>query len=211
MSSNEIAIRVTNLSKRYEIYDTPRDRLKQFVISILCRAIPALRKFLPGPSLRSPHTPLPTFYKEFWALKDVSFEVKKGETVDIIGRNGSGKSTLLQTICGTLLPTSGSVETRGRIAALLELGSGFSHEFTGRENVYMNAAMLGLSKEEVDARFDDTADFLYKTTDYYAPEHEHCIAWSDPAIAIQWPLDGESVLSAKDQQGKSLAEAEHFA
>lgn len=107
--------------------------------------------------MHDPHSPLPIYYKEFWALKDVSFEVKKGETVGIIGRNGSGKSTLLQMICGTLSPTGGSVETRGRIAALLELGSGFNPEFTGRKNVYMNAAVLGLSPEEVDARFDDIA------------------------------------------------------
>ncbi|CAH1077468.1 ABC transporter ATP-binding protein [Candidatus Nitrotoga sp. 1052] len=163
--AGDIAIRVSNLSKCYQLYDNPRDRLKQFVMPKLCRAIPALRKFFPGPSLRSPHSALPTsksdptFYKEFWALKDVSFEIKKGETVGIIGRNGSGKSTLLQLICGTLSPTSGSVETYGRIAALLELGSGFNPEFTGRENVYMNAAVLGLSKEEIDARFDDIASF----------------------------------------------------
>lgn len=161
----DIAIRVSNLSKCYQIYDNPRDRLKQFVIPKLCRAIPALRKFFPGPSLRSPHSALPTsksdptFYKEFWALKDVSFEIKKGETVGIIGRNGSGKSTLLQMICGTLNPTSGSIQTNGRIAALLELGSGFNPEFTGHENVYMNAAVLGLSNEEIDARFDDIAAF----------------------------------------------------
>ncbi len=150
----DIAIRVQNLSKCYQIYDTPRDRLKQFVVPTFCRAIPPLRKIFP-----TPHSPMPTYYKEFWALKDVSFEVKKGETVGIIGRNGSGKSTLLQMICGTLSPTSGSVETRGRIAALLELGSGFNPEFTGRENVYMNAAVLGLSREEVDARFDDIVAF----------------------------------------------------
>lgn len=160
MMPSEVAIRVSNLSKCYQIYDNPRDRLKQFVVPKLCRAIPALRKFF-----LTPHSALPTsqgdpiFYKEFWALKDVSFEIKKGETVGIIGRNGSGKSTLLQMICGTLFPTNGTVETRGRIAALLELGSGFNPEFTGRENVYLNGAVLGLSKEEIDARFDAIAAF----------------------------------------------------
>jgi lipopolysaccharide transport system ATP-binding protein len=113
--------------------------------------MPRLRRLL-GRSSKS-------YYREFWALKDVSFEVKKGETVGIIGRNGSGKSTLLQMICGTLNPTSGSIHTNGRVAALLELGSGFNPEFTGRENVYMNATVLGLSKEEVDERFDDIAVF----------------------------------------------------
>ena len=158
---NDIAIRVSNLSKCYQIYDTPRDRLKQFVVPKLHRIVSPLSKFFSSPqsSALSPQSSASIFYKEFWALKDVSFEVKKGETVGIIGRNGSGKSTLLQIICGTLSPTSGSVETRGRIAALLELGSGFNPEFTGRENVYMNAAVLGLSREEVDERFDDIAAF----------------------------------------------------
>ncbi len=144
MSSNEIAIRVTNLSKRYEIYAAPRDRLKQFTLPRLQR--------LTGKGTKQ-------YFNEFWALNDVSFEIKKGETVGIIGRNGSGKSTLLQMICGTLNPTGGSIQTNGRIAALLELGSGFNPEFTGRENVYMNAAVLGLSKSEIDARFDRIATF----------------------------------------------------
>jgi lipopolysaccharide transport system ATP-binding protein len=144
MSSEDIAIRVNNLSKRFEIYDEPRDRLKQFVL-------PRLQS-LAGQTSKQ-------YYREFWALKDVSFEIKKGETVGIIGRNGSGKSTLLQMICGTLNPTSGSIQTNGRIAALLELGSGFNPEFSGRENVYMNASVLGLSNEEIDARYDDIAAF----------------------------------------------------
>lgn len=151
---SDIAIRVQNLGKCYQIYNVPSDRLKQFVVPKLCRAFPPLRKVFP-----TPHSPLPTYYREFWALKDISFEVRKGETVGIIGRNGSGKSTLLQMICGTINPTSGSVQTNGRIAALLELGSGFNPEFTGRENVYMNASVLGLSNEEIEARFDDIAAF----------------------------------------------------
>ncbi|MDL1866744.1 ABC transporter ATP-binding protein [Betaproteobacteria bacterium PRO4] len=142
--SSDIAIKVENLSKCYQIYDTPRDRLKQFILPRVYH--------LTGQAPRQ-------YFREFWALKDVSFEVKKGETIGIIGRNGSGKSTLLQLICGTLSPTSGSITTNGRIAALLELGSGFNPEFTGCENVYMNASVLGLSKEEIDARFEDIAAF----------------------------------------------------
>jgi lipopolysaccharide transport system ATP-binding protein len=98
-------------------------------------------------------------YRDFWALQEVSFDLKRGESIGIIGRNGSGKSTLLQIIAGTLQPTSGSAEVHGRVAALLELGSGFNHEFTGRENVYLNAAVLGLTRREVDERFDRIAAF----------------------------------------------------
>jgi lipopolysaccharide transport system ATP-binding protein len=141
---SDIAIRVSNLSKCYQIYDKPQNRLKQSIYTRLQRLLG-----------RQPTQ----YYREFWALKDVSFEVKKGETVGIIGRNGSGKSTLLQMICGTLNPTSGSIQTTGRIAALLELGSGFNPEFTGRENVYMNASVLGLSNEETDLRFADIVAF----------------------------------------------------
>ena len=144
MSSNDIAIRVENLSKCHAIYANPRDRLKQFVMPRLQRMLGLI----------------PTqYFKEFWALKEVSFEVKKGQTIGIIGRNGSGKSTLLQMICGTLNPTSGSIQTNGRVAALLELGSGFNPEFTGRENVYMNASVLGLSLKEIDDRFNAITEF----------------------------------------------------
>src|SRR4030043_196154 len=137
---NDNAIRVSNLGKYYQIYDAPRDRLKQFVLPRLQRLIGKQPK---------------QYFREFWALKEVSFEIKKGETVGIIGRNGSGKSTLLRIICGTLFPSSGKVLTNGRVAALLELGSGFNPEFTGRENVYMNAAIMGLSIPEVDAKYEN--------------------------------------------------------
>jgi lipopolysaccharide transport system ATP-binding protein len=140
----DIALRVQNLSKCYQIYDKPHDRLKQSLYPRMLRLI---------------GKPARQYHREFWALKDVSFEIKRGETVGIIGRNGSGKSTLLQLICGTLMPTTGSVETNGRIAALLELGSGFNSEFTGRENVRMSCALLGLSPGETEARFDDIAAF----------------------------------------------------
>lgn len=134
--SSDIVIRVESLSKCYHIYDKPHDRLKQ----ILARG----RK---------------QYFREFWALKDVSFEIRRGETVGIVGRNGSGKSTLLQLICGTLSPTNGNITTRGRIAALLELGSGFNPDFSGRENVYLNASILGLSQDEIDEKFDSIAAF----------------------------------------------------
>ena len=144
MSSDEVAIQVRNVSKCYEVYASPSDRLKQFLL-------PRVQRWT-GQQLR-------TYFTEFWALRDVSFEVMKGETVGIIGRNGSGKSTLLQVICGIVAPTAGEVATHGRVAALLELGSGFNPDFTGRENVYLNAALLGLTRREVDNRFDDIAAF----------------------------------------------------
>jgi lipopolysaccharide transport system ATP-binding protein len=143
-TKDNVAIRVQNLSKCYQIYERPHDRLKQFVL-------PRLRHMA---GLKPKQ-----YFREFWALRDVSFEVKKGETLGIIGRNGSGKSTLLQMICGTLNPTSGSVQINGRVAALLELGSGFNPEFTGRENIYMNASVMGLNKAEVDARFEAIVNF----------------------------------------------------
>lgn len=135
-TDNAAVIRVNDLGKCYQIYDRPQDRLWQS----LWRG----RK---------------TFFREFWALRAVSFAVKKGETVGIIGRNGSGKSTLLHLIAGTLSPSTGELAVNGRIAALLELGSGFNPEFTGRENVYMNAAILGLNHDEIDRRFDEIAAF----------------------------------------------------
>lgn len=134
--SSEIAIKVDAISKCYHIYDKPRDRL--------------LQMFARGRK---------KYFREFWALQKMSFEIRRGETVGIIGRNGSGKSTLLQMICGTLNPTTGSIQTNGRVAALLELGSGFNPEFTGRENVFMNASVLGLTTEETVARFDKIVEF----------------------------------------------------
>ncbi len=134
--SPEIAIEVVDLGKCYPIYDKPRDRLLQMLA-------PGRRKY----------------FREFWALKNVSFEVGRGETVGIVGANGSGKSTLLQLVCGILGPTSGSVKVNGRVSALLELGSGFNLEFSGRENVHLGCAVLGLAKDEVEARYGEIAAF----------------------------------------------------
>jgi len=134
--SSETVISVEAVSKTYQIYDTPHDRLLQ----MLTRG----RK---------------QYFREFTALNNISLEVKRGETVGIIGRNGSGKSTLLQIICGTLNPSSGTLATKGRIAALLELGSGFNPDFTGQENVFMNASILGLSRPEIEQRYDEIVAF----------------------------------------------------
>lgn len=142
--SSEPAIRVEDLSKAYLIYREPRDRLRQAVMPRLNRALRRLG--IPRQDR--------AYYTEHWALSGLSFEVERGETLAVIGRNGSGKSTLLQLVCGTLNPTTGRVATQGRVAALLELGSGFNPEYTGRENVLLNASVLGLSREETLARMD---------------------------------------------------------
>jgi lipopolysaccharide transport system ATP-binding protein len=134
--ADDFAVSADNIGKCYHIYQRPLDRLKQS----LWRA----RK---------------RFFSEFWALRNCSFEIKKGETIGIIGSNGSGKSTLLQIICGTLNPTEGELKVGGRIAALLELGAGFNPEFTGRENVYMSASILGISRTEIESRYDEIAAF----------------------------------------------------
>jgi ABC-type polysaccharide/polyol phosphate transport system ATPase subunit len=136
-SDGDKIIRVRSLSKTYRIYGNPIDRLKQLIL---------------GQSGRRYYSPVP-------ALSDVSFEVARGEAVGIVGRNGSGKSTLLQIICGTVGPSSGSVDIKGRVAPLLELGSGFNPEFTGLENLYLSAAVLGLSRRETEERVERIADF----------------------------------------------------
>jgi lipopolysaccharide transport system ATP-binding protein len=142
--ASEIAVRVTRLGKYYPVYRAPNDRLKQFWV-------PRVKRMF---GLAS--TP---YHSEFWALRDINIEIRRGETVGIIGRNGAGKSTLLQIISGTLTPSVGEAETHGRVAALLELGAGFNPEFTGRENVYLNAAILGMTETEISARFDEIATF----------------------------------------------------
>ena len=136
MHSDDVVISVRGLSKAYRLFDHPGDRIKQFFSFGLNRC-----------------------HREFNALDDVSFDIRRGETVGIVGRNGSGKSTLLQLICGILKPTGGSVAVNGRISALLELGSGFNPEFTGRENVYFQGVLMGYTKAEMDDRFDAIAAF----------------------------------------------------
>src|SRR5450755_1351466 len=124
------------VSKSYSIYDSPGDRLKELITP---------RRY--------------QFHRDFWALRDITFDIPAGETFCIVGENGSGKSTLLQIVAGILHPTMGDVVVRGRVAALLELGTGFNPEFSGRQNVYMNAAILGLSRKEIDAKFSHIEEF----------------------------------------------------
>jgi len=170
--SSECAISARALGKAYTIYHKPVDRLKQMI-------------------WRGRRT----FYQEFWALRDVDFDVYRGETVGVIGRNGAGKSTLLQLVCGTLAPTEGELQAQGRVSALLELGSGFNPEFTGRENVFMNAAVLGMSDHEIRRRFDaiagfaDIGDFIDQPVRTYSSGMQARLAFAvaihvDPDILI---------------------------
>lgn len=197
-NSNDVAIRVRNVSKRYELYSTPRDRLKQFVI-------PKLQRMT---GLEPRH-----YFEEFWALKDITFDLHQGETIGIVGKNGAGKSTLLQIICGTLSPTTGSVTVNGRVAALLELGSGFNPDFTGVENIYFNGSLLGLSKNEMEARFEeicafaDIGEFIYQPVKHYSSGMLARLAFAvsinvDPQILIV-----DEALSVGDSwfQHKSMA------
>ncbi|MDR1280054.1 MAG: ABC transporter ATP-binding protein [Opitutaceae bacterium] len=154
----EIAICAEHISKAYRIWRNPAARLKHPLFQMLGGILPrplhpsALRRRI-GDARETP------YYSDFYALNDVSLTVHRGESVAIIGRNGSGKSTLLQILAGTLQPTAGSLQVNGRVAALLELGSGFNPEFTGRENVFLNASILGLTRGQTEQRFDDIAAF----------------------------------------------------
>ncbi|MEC8484444.1 MAG: ABC transporter ATP-binding protein, partial [Pseudomonadota bacterium] len=134
--SSDNAITIQNVAKTYLLYDRPQDRLKQMLFR-------GRRQY----------------YREYQALKSLSFELPKGEVLGVVGRNGAGKSTLLQLICGTLTPSTGRVQVNGRIAALLELGAGFNPQFTGRENIYLSASIMGVNREEVDQKIEDIIDF----------------------------------------------------
>ena len=151
--SSEPRVTVDQLSKCYYVFDSPPDRLKQSIVPRLENAVAPLARAV-GKTI----TPR-QYYREFWALRDVSFTVGAGEMIGVVGSNGAGKSTLLQLVCGTLAPTSGTATVRGRVAALLELGSGFNPEFTGRENIYLNASVLGLRRPEIDSKFASILEF----------------------------------------------------
>ncbi len=134
--NEQIAIKVENVTKVYHLYNKPKDRVKELF-----------------------HPFRKNYHHDFYALKDVSFEVKRGETVGIIGKNGAGKSTILKVITGVITPTGGSVEVNGRIASLLELGTGFNPELTGMENIYFNGTFMGFSREEMSQKIDAILDF----------------------------------------------------
>lgn len=149
--NKNISIKVQNLTKIYHLYDKPQDRVKE-----------AFNPFSKN------------YHRDFYALDNVSFEVKKGETVGIIGKNGAGKSTLLKMITGVLTPTSGSIEVNGKISSLLELGTGFNPNMTGYQNIYLNGTIMGYTKEEIDAKkdsiieFADIGEFLYQPMKSYS-------------------------------------------
>lgn len=136
-ASPEVLISLNNVGKMYQLFDKPIDRLKYTLFWRLGKS----------------------YGREFWALRGVSFDVRRGEAVGILGRNGSGKSTLLQIVAGVLQPTEGNIQVHGRVSALLELGSGFNWEYTGRQNVFLSGAILGFSRERMEDRFDDIAAF----------------------------------------------------
>lgn len=150
MPSDTIAIEVERLSKLYHAFDTPAARLRHLLTPKAPISVPARISQRWRRSGRA---------REYWALRDINFEVRKGEAFGVIGRNGSGKSTLLQIIAGTLQPTEGVARVRGRVAALLELGSGFNPEFTGRENILINGLIVGLTEKQILDKFDDIAAF----------------------------------------------------
>lgn len=135
---NNVAVSVENVGMRFNLNHERVDNLKEYVIKFIKRDLK---------------------YNEFWALKDINFEIKKGERLGVLGLNGSGKSTLLKIVSGVLKPSVGEVKTRGVIAPLLELGAGFSPEYTGRENIYLYGAVLGFTKEFIDEKFDEIVDF----------------------------------------------------
>lgn len=137
-------ITLDSVSKYYNIYNTPQDRLKHSISNLLHKSSSANNS---------------KFHNKYWALDSISYSIKAGDTVGIVGRNGSGKSTLLQLIAGILTPTSGSINVNGKIAALLELGAGFNPEYTGRENIYTNALILGMKQKAIDAQFDEIVEF----------------------------------------------------
>ena len=222
---SEVAIKVTNVSKTYRIWDSPSARLISPLLHQLGRLVGKNTFF--GKWFISKGN---NFFRDFYALKGISFEVKKGQAVGIVGRNGSGKSTLLQVIAGTVKPTNGSVEVNGRVAALLELGAGFNPEFTGKENIYINTSVLGLSKAETDAKYAaiaayaDIGEFLDEPVKTYSSGMQVRLAFAiaahveadiiiiDEALAVgdaRFQLKCARTIDGLLEQGKTLLFVSH--
>jgi ABC-type polysaccharide/polyol phosphate transport system ATPase subunit len=222
---SEVAIKVTNVSKTYRIWESPSARLISPLLHQLGRLVG--KNTFVGKWFISKGN---NFFRDFYALKSVSFEVKKGQAVGIVGRNGSGKSTLLQVIAGTVKPTSGSVEVKGRVAALLELGAGFNPEFTGKENIYINTSVLGLSKAETDAKYAaiaayaDVGEFLDEPVKTYSSGMQVRLAFAiaahveadiiiiDEALAVgdaRFQLKCARTIDGLIEQGKTLLFVSH--
>jgi len=211
--NSEPVIQVAGLSKAYTIWSSPSARLHGPLLGQLGQM-----PFLPARMRRVCSRLSHKSFHNFYALRDVSFEVQRGESVGIIGLNGSGKSTLLQIVAGTLQPTEGSVRVNGRVAALLELGSGFNHEFTGRENVYLYAAILGWRPQEVEERFQqvvefaEIGEFMDQPVKTYSSGMQVRLAYSVATAAVPDILIVDEALSVGDVyfQHKCFAQIRRF-
>lgn len=194
--SSDAAISVTRLGKCYQIYEKPHHRLLQMLLARFGKC----------------------YFREFWAIRDITFSIPRGKVVGILGKNGAGKSTLLQIICGTLAPSNGDVRVNGRVAALLELGSGFNPEFTGIENIYLNGQILGLTEEQVTEKmpeilsFADIGDFVRQPVKTYSSGMFARLAFSVAVNVEPDILIVDEALSVGDAwfQHKSMARMRHL-
>ena len=190
---NEIKIKITDVSVRYRLIKEKPATLQEYIIG----------KFKGSK----------TTYEDFWGLKHISLELHAGETVGVIGHNGAGKSTLLKVISGVLTPIEGGVEVRGTIAPLLELGAGFDMELTGKENIYLNASLLGLSRKDIDSRFDKIVEFSELSEFIYTPLRSYSTGMlSRLGFSIATEIDPDiliidEILAVGDEQFRKKCEA----
>jgi lipopolysaccharide transport system ATP-binding protein len=212
--SNDVVLRVNGVSRIYRVWNSPADRFNAPLFFRSGRAVQHISARLGASLIRHAQGK----YYDFTALESVSFELKRGESLGVIGPNGAGKSTLLQIIAGTLAPTTGSVETQGVVAALLELGSGFNPEFTGRENVYVNGAILGLARSEIARKYEDIVnfadigDFIEQPVKFYSTGMQLRLAFAvqvhlDPDILI---VDEALAVGDAQFQAKAMAKIDEI-